>query len=92
MDAARVRAFLPLGRRLFAIAFVEAIDASGRVHEFLLSGEEGVASRTNFHVQVALLGRARFECLAASATDGYFDVFRMNSWFHLLLVSPWRAQ
>ena len=85
------RAFLPLGRRLFAIALVETIDASGRVHEFLLSGEERVASRTNFNVQVALLRRARLKGLAASATHGDFNVFRMNSWFHLLLVSPWQA-
>ena len=77
-------AFLPLGCRLFAIALVETIDASGSVHELLLSGEERVASRTDFHVQVALLGGARLERLAASAGNSDFDVFRVNSRFHYL--------
>ena len=44
-----------------------------------------MASRTNFDVQVAFLGRASLEGLAASAANGYFDVFRVNSWFHLIL-------
>ena len=44
------------GSRFLAIALVEAIDASGGVDELLLTSEERVASRTNFDVQIALLG------------------------------------
>ena len=74
-----------LGCWFFAITLVESVDAARRIDELLLPGEEGVASRTDFHVQVALLGGASLEGLAASAGNGYFGVFRMNSWFHLLL-------
>ena len=45
-----------VGRWFLAIALVETIDASGGIHEFLFTGEERVASRTNFDVQIALLG------------------------------------
>jgi len=44
------------GGGFLAIAFVEAIDAPGSIDELLFAGEEGVASRANFDVQVALLG------------------------------------
>src|SRR6476661_6285060 len=70
------------GGWFLAIALVEAIDASRSVDQLLFAGEEGVASRTNFDVQVALLGRARCERLAASAGYIYIDVFWVNSWFH----------
>ena len=73
------------GGGFLAIALVEAIDASSGIDQLLLSGEERMASRTNFDVQIAFLGRASLEGLAASAANGYFDVFRVNSWFHLIL-------
>jgi hypothetical protein len=44
-----------------------------------------MAGRTDFDVQIAFLGRASFEGLAASAGNGNFDVFWVNSWFHLVL-------
>ena len=75
------------GCRFLAIALVEPINASGGVDQLLLTGEERVASRADFDVQVAFFGRASLEGLAASATNGDFDVFRMNSWFHLTHVS-----
>src|ERR1051326_8372399 len=65
-----------------AVAFVEAIHASRGIDELLLTGEERMARGTDFHVQVALLGRARLERLAAGAGDVDFYVFRVNSWFH----------
>jgi hypothetical protein len=67
-----------------AVALVEAIDASRGIDQLLFAGEERVASRANFDVQVALLGRAGLECLAASAGNSYIDVFWVNSWFHLV--------
>jgi len=72
------------GSGFLAIALVEAIDASGGIDQLLFTGEERVASRANFDVQVALLGRAGRECLAASAGNSYIDVFWVNSWFHLV--------
>ena len=77
-----------LSRRFPAIALVEAIDASRGIDQLLLSGKERMASRANFHVEVALFGRAGLERLAASAANGDFYVFRVNSWFHLLLCLP----
>ena len=65
-----------------AVTFVEAIYASGGIDELLFTGKERVAGRTDFDVQITFLGRARFECLSARATDGYFDVFGVNSRFH----------
>ena len=66
----------------FAVTLVEAIDASCGIDELLFTCKERVASRTNFDVQVTLLGGASLECFAARAGDGYFDVFGVNSWFH----------
>lgn len=70
----------------FAVTLVEAIYASGGIDELLFTGEERVASRTDFDVQVTFLRGASLECFAARAGDVYFDVFRVNSRFHLTLV------
>jgi len=45
-----------LGGWFLAVALVEAIDASGGIDQLLFAGEERVASRAYFDVQVALLG------------------------------------
>ncbi len=71
-----------LGGRFFAIALVEAIDASCGIDQLLLAGKERVASGTNFNVQVTFLGGASLERLAARAGDGDINVFWVNSWFH----------
>jgi len=68
-----------------AVTFVEAIDASCGINEFLFTREERVASRTDFDVQVTFLGGASLERFAARAGDGYLDVFGVNSRFHLTL-------
>ena len=65
-----------------AVALVEAIDASSGIDELLFTREERVASRTDFDVQVTFFGGASFESFAARTTDGYFNVFGVNSWFH----------
>ena len=46
-----------------------------------------MAGRTDFHMQIALLGRTRLEGLAAGAGNSDFSVFRVNSRFHLLSFS-----
>ena len=78
------------GCRFFTVTLVKAIDASSGIDQLLFTRKEGVASRTDFDVQVTLLGGASFECLAARAGDGYFNVLGMNSWFHFLLVTLYR--
>ena len=76
-----------IGSGFLAIALVEAIDASSGIDQLLFAGEERMARGTNFDVQVAFLGRARRERLAASAGNSYIDVFWVNSWFHLFTFS-----
>ena len=71
-----------LGCWFLAIALIKAIDASRRIDQLLFSGKERMASRTDFHVQVALFGRARLKRLAAGAGNGDLNVFGVNSWFH----------
>ena len=78
------------GSGFLAVTLVKAIDASSGIDQLLFTRKEGVASRTDFDVQVTLLGGASFECLAARAGDGYFNVLGMNSWFHFLLVTLYR--
>ena len=70
--------------RLLAITFVEAIDASCGIDQLLFSGKERMASGTDFDVQVTFASRAGLESFAASAGDRDFNVFGVNSWFHLL--------
>ena len=70
---------------------VEFIDAATGIQHFLFSGKERMAGRTYFDVQVALFGGAGLERFAASAADGDFYVFRVNSWFHLTSLSPLAA-
>ena len=73
------------GGRFLAVPLIKAIDASSGIDQLLLTREERVASRTNFDVQITFAGRAGLEGLAARAANGYFNVFGMNSWFHLTL-------
>jgi hypothetical protein len=70
----------------FAVTLVEAIDTSCGIDELLFTSEERVASRTDFDVQVTFLGGASLECFATRTADVYFDVFGVNSRFHLTLV------
>ena len=69
----------------FAVTLVEAIDASCGIDELLFARKERVASRTDFDVQVTFLRGAGLECFAARTCDVYFDVFGVNSRFHLTL-------
>ena len=83
------------GRRAFrwsflAVALIEAIDASGRVHELLLASKKWVASRANFHMQVAFFGRTSLKRFPASAGNRDFAVCGMNFWFHCSLNLTYR--
>jgi hypothetical protein len=74
-----------VSRSFLAITFVKAIDASCGIDQLLFPGKERVASRTYFDVQVTFASRASLERFAARAGDRDFNVFGVNSWFHLLL-------
>ena len=60
----------------------EAFDAAGGIQQLLLAGEEGMAVRADFHVDVAAMGRAGRKAVAAGAHDSNFVVSRMNGRFH----------
>ena len=70
--------------RLFVLhskASLEAIDTAARVYQLLLSGEERMALRANFHADVLLCG-ACVNHIAASASNGRLFIFRMNCFLH----------
>jgi len=68
------------------VAAVESVDAAGRINQLLLAGEERMAGRADFHVQVALFSRSSLKCFAARTGDGHFLISGMNFWFHYFLV------
>ena len=79
------RSGLLRSRSLFgfaAVTLIEAIHASCSVDQLLLTGKKRVAGGTDFHVQVALFGRAGLERFAAGAGNVDLYVFGVNSWFH----------
>ncbi len=67
---------------LLAKAFVKAIYAASGVDQFLLPREKRMASRADFHVQVALFCRARLESFATRTSDSDFVICGMNFWLH----------
>src|SRR5436305_992678 len=71
---------------LRAILLREAFDAAFGVDQLLPSGEERMAVRADFQVQIGL-GRARLPCRAARAPDFDFVVFRVNSFPHSELLT-----
>src|SRR5436305_6438713 len=75
------------GRGLLAIAPVKSIHASRGINQFLLTGEERMAGRANFDVQITFKDVASLKNLASGASHRYFVILRMNSGFHSLLAS-----
>ena len=67
--------------RLRAELLREPLDTAFRVDELLAAGEEGVARRTDFQVQL-LLGRAGLPGRAARTTRVHVEVLRMNAGLH----------
>jgi hypothetical protein len=62
-------------------ALLELVHATGRVHEFLRARVERVADVANADDD-GLLGGARFDHVAAGATDFRVHIFRMNVRLH----------
>ena len=64
---------------------LELVNASARIHEFLLARKEGVATAANIHFKnVALFCGSRLEGGTASADNRDFVIFGMNIGFHNL--------
>ena len=61
----------------------ETFHAPSGIHQLLLTGEERMAVRADFHRDVALMGRAGHKCIAARAVHAHFVVRRMNRCFHI---------
>src|SRR5438876_1071179 len=70
-------------RRLAADVFpLEALHSPFRIHYLLRTGEEGVAIRADFQLDVSD-GRPGFDLIPASAADSGCAVFGVNSGFHV---------
>ena len=66
----------------FSVLAAEPLDTAGRIEDFLLAREEGMASRADFHVDVAPVSGASSEAAAAGTTHAHFVVCRMNRCLH----------
>ena len=66
------------------ITLVKAINATGGINQFLLTGKKWVAFRTNFDVQIVFHSRACFKVIAARASYCNFGIIRMNFRFHFV--------
>jgi hypothetical protein len=70
-------------RRLAADVFpFEALHPPFRIHDLLRTGEEGVAIRADFQLDVSD-SRAGFDLIPTSAADSGHAVFGVNSGFHV---------
>jgi hypothetical protein len=83
----RLRRGLSLLGRLRTVLLGEALDPTLGVNQLLPSGEERMALRADFEVEI-LLGRPGFPRRAAGAVDGHLFVLGMDVLFHDRLRSP----
>jgi hypothetical protein len=67
--------------RFLAVFLLEALHPSGGIDELLLAGEERMALRADFHLEVAKR-RAGLENISADAGDGGTLVVGMDAFFH----------
>jgi len=68
-----------------AVSFLEFVDATARIDEFLLSCKEGVAFIADVHFKrFYVFGRAGLEGCAASAYNRYFVIIRMYIGLHFI--------
>jgi hypothetical protein len=78
---------LGLRRFFLGVLAAETFYSTGGVHQLLFAGKERMASGANFYVDVALMGRAGAEAVAARAHNANFVVSGMYGCFHDLLTS-----
>ena len=70
------------------VLLLEAVNTPSSIHQFLLAGEEWVATRADFHTDIALVRGPGLEIMAASADDVDFVVSGMNSGLHDIAGDP----
>jgi len=70
------------------ITLVKSVHASCGIDQFLLTGKERVALRTNFDVQLFAQRRTGFKSASTSTRDRDLFVFRMNFLFHGYFIIP----
>jgi hypothetical protein len=68
-----------------AVTSLEPLDATSGVHQFLLAGEERVASGANLGVDL-LAGGAGLERVAAQAFHGHLGIHWVDTFSHLLFL------
>jgi len=61
----------------------EALDPPRGVQQFLLAGEERMARRADFYVDVAVMGRAGDKAVAAGAVYAHFAVLGKDCCLHV---------
>jgi hypothetical protein len=67
------------GRLRLGVLAAEALDAACRIHQLLFAGEERMARRANFKVDVTFVGRARYEVVSARTDHPDFLIVWMNT-------------
>lgn len=74
--------------RLFVhtVTFLKSVDSAACVNQLLLTCVKRMTCGTNFYTDI-LLGRTRFDHVAASAFDLRIFVIRMNSLLHCTFTS-----
>ena len=80
---------LALAALALAVAALEALDAATGVDQLLLAGEEGVALVAELDVELAALGRAGGERVAARADDGDVVVVGVDVGLHGDVSDRW---
>jgi len=67
--------------QMLSVLFHELLHTTGRIDQFLLAGEKGMASGTDFHLDLRLDGTELN--LVAAGTEGLNTmIFRMDTFFH----------
>ena len=69
----------------------EALNAAGGVHQLLLAGEERVAVRADFQVDIALMSGSGGKAIPAGAHDAYLVVCGVDIGFQLFSFSYHRG-
>jgi len=80
-ETGRLRLFL---REMFCVFLFEFFNTTGGINQLLLTGEKGMAGRTDFNLH-ALVDRTQFYLITASAFRLDFVIFGMDIRFHRLL-------
>jgi pseudouridine-5'-phosphate glycosidase len=74
---------LRLGATTIAKTFLEAINTSAGINDFLLASIKGVTAGTNVNVDVATAGRPGLDNITATTGSGKFLIFGMDLCLHV---------